>query len=141
MTSPNLAGFREAQGRLRQQLGTDATFSVPTAATYDPAEPIDPETGRPFDPFADPTVGTGEPREEVVRATVSDPAGQSDESVVSPAGRISVNAIVLDVDVADRVRIEGATHVTVFGDRFKVEEGRSSGLDVADRFLVYAERG
>lgn len=137
---PSLAAFRDAQSTLRQQLGTDATFYVPQPGSYDPAEPIDPETQRPFDPFADPTSGTGVPREEVVRVTVADPGKSTDDKVVSAAGPVFSNDIVLDVDIADETRIDGAAVVEVFGERYRVQEARRDGLTEAIRLLVYCEK-
>jgi hypothetical protein len=54
MPRPDTAGFADAQDRLRQELGVDAVFLIPTALVWPPGTPLDPETGKPFDPFLDP---------------------------------------------------------------------------------------
>ena len=51
---PDLDGFAEAQGRLRQMIGVDAVFLVDGEPIWPAGTPIDPETGKPYDPFLEP---------------------------------------------------------------------------------------
>lgn len=135
---PDLAAFRDAMSRLRRNLGTDATFHLPIAPTYDPAEPIDPETGRPYDPFATPAVAGGE-TDVIVRVTVTEnlPIPRRDDLQQTPIGRFASDMIGLDLDADDYPSVQHATAVTVHDQRFKVEDFRPSGLNGVDRYIAY----
>jgi hypothetical protein len=139
--APDLAGFRDAQSRLRTQLGTDATFLIPTDAQWAPGEPIDPETHRPLDPFADRVPGTGEPREEVVRVTVVESLGTADDAELTVRGPVASDNIVLELDAADYPRVLRARHVDVWDTRYVVDEFRPSGFVGPDRYLAFVTKG
>lgn len=133
---PNLAGFLDAQRQLRDDFGVDVTLRTPSAPTWDPAEPIDPETGRPYDPFAVPTAGEGF-TEDTIRALVIDPLGVGeDETVVGPAGRASTDTMILSVDPADRDALQAATDVIVRESRYRISEVRAQ----RSRLVAFLER-
>lgn len=46
----DIAGFKDAQVRLREQFGHDVPFYFASASTWPPGTPMDPETGLPYDP-------------------------------------------------------------------------------------------
>lgn len=143
-SAPDIQGFVTAQARLRETTGVDAVFHVPQAPTWDPDEPIDPETGRPYDPFAQPTAG-GDDVDEIVRcglvgAMVTGSVPRDDVS--RPAiGPIASDDVALDMDPADYLRVQEAREVTILGHRYRVQEMRPDGLaDTITRYFVYAQR-
>lgn len=134
--TPNMAGFAAAQTRKRKELGVDVDFVIPGIPTWDPAEPLDPETGRPYDPFATPAGGTAV-RVVTVRVVVIDSlGGGQDETVVSAAGRMSTDELVLSLEPADYATVTDATHAVVHGQRWKVTEARRQRI----RVLVFCGR-
>lgn len=141
--TPDLAGFADAQRRLRELFGVDAVFLIPNAATWDAGEPVDPETGRPYDPFATPTTG-GDFAQVTVRVSfVSRPLGSTRSAAgeigASPIGNIdeSVAALILDVDDYDAVK--NATRVVVNDHEWKIEQFRHDELAAMKRWLVFLE--
>lgn len=140
MTSPNLAGFREAQERLRQEMGVDVDFYIPNAATYPAGTQLDPETGRPHDPTIQPE--TGGDRETVTRhvALVSRPLPRNVEDPVETgwAGFRRGESAALSFSTAIYADIQAATACEVKGIEYKITEMiRDPGLD--DRYIAYLE--
>jgi hypothetical protein len=136
MATPDLSGFIERQDFLRSAFGVDVTLRTPAAPTWDPAEPIDPETGRPYDPFAVPTSGEGF-TEETVTALVIDPLGVGeDETVVGPAGRASTDVMILSFGIEDRAAVQAATEAIVRESRYRISEVRLQ----RSRIVAFLER-
>lgn len=52
---PSLAGFRDAQDRLRALTGELVTFLGPVQVTFPPGTRLDPQSGRPYDPTITPS--------------------------------------------------------------------------------------
>lgn len=91
---PDLAGFAEAQSRLRQKLGQDVAFYGPVTLTFPANTPLDPETGQPYDP------------------TISGSAASASGMV-----RCSVKRDVIHTQTVDTAAgIGGATHVVLLAD-------------------------
>lgn len=141
--TPNLAGFADAQRRLRELFGVTATFMTPNSSTWDASEPLDPETGRPYDPFATPATGGGFSTSAKTVSFVSRPLGSTrsakGELSASPIGNIdeSVAALILDVDDYDDVK--NATRVVVNDHEWKIEQFRHDELAAMKRWLVFLE--
>lgn len=141
--TPDVAGFADAQRRLRSQLGVNATFLIPAAVTWDPAEPLDPETGRPYDPFAEPASGGGFD-EQVARVSfVSRPLGSARTSAGAfgegPVGKVDQSVAALIVDVADYDRVKNATDVVVNDHQWEIQQFRHDELAANKRWIVYLE--
>jgi hypothetical protein len=76
MVEPDIAGWADAQDRLRQKLGTVVVFLIPPTLTpedYPADTSFDPETGLPFDPTIEHTSGEEPERVEVVASVVHRP--------------------------------------------------------------------
>src|SRR4051812_43827116 len=96
--------------RLRGTLGTDATFLIPPEATWPTGTPLDPETGRPYDPFLEPE-NPEEPTEVTVRVSfVHRPIDQTDPAG-SPIGAIDRGNAAVILTPAEHELVAHATRV------------------------------
>lgn len=143
MVAPDIAGFRAAQRRLRQVLGVDATFHIPVAATWAPGEAVDPETGRPYDPFATPASGGGFSDATVRVSFVSRPLGATrsahGEYAETPIGDVDTEVVALIVDADDYDTVKNATRVTVNGHLWQIETVRHDELAGDTRWIFFLE--
>lgn len=137
--TPNMAGFTDAQRRLRGAFGIDVTYHVPQAATF--TGDVDPESGGSFDPWEDPVSG-GNFDDVVVRCSVVNRplGGTTDSAEAAPIGLVASDRIALIVDMADIDSIIDATYLTIYEQRFKVTEKRPDSLGSAQRYIVYATK-
>jgi hypothetical protein len=137
---PDIAGFRDAQRRLREALGRDAVFHVPLAVTWGADVSLDPQTGRPYDPTIVPESGGGSTDVTKRVGLVMRPITQRDDQVAeeSPIGPRRDTLIAMAVEVEDFPDVQDATNVTLAGVGYTITETlRDPGLD--DRYIVYAE--
>lgn len=136
---PDLAGWREAQDRLREALGEDVTFSIPLPKTYDESVALDPETGEPYDPTVVPTSGGGF-TSVIVRATVVfHPIKRGDEDQVeqSAVGMMDIKNVALLVGEADYPGIQDAAEFVLHGRDYRITDMMPDGLVGIDRYVVY----
>lgn len=141
---PDLTGFREAQLTLIAKLGADVPFFTPVAETYPPGTPLDPESGKPFDPTVQPQASGF--ASAVVRAGVAIRpigGGLADSSIQNALGLLEEGQGVLlvpstDYDNAD---LDHATEVEVHGDRWEITQRTPDGIaNVDHRRLVYIKQ-
>lgn len=136
---PNVAGFRAAQARLRAALGVDAVFVIPAGGeTWPAGTPIDPETGRPYDPFLEPENPTA-PTEVTLRCSfVHRPLDTADPQAtpIGPADRGSA-ALVITED--DYPQVIGATRVRVGEETWDVQQFRFDVALTVPRYIAYLE--
>lgn len=137
--TPDIAGFRVAQDRLRQVLGRAVTFHVPEAPVYDPDVQLDPETGRPYDPTVVPTSGGGEADVTITVGIVTTVIESSDEADIEagPSGVRSSESAALIIAPADKPDIAGAGAFTLDGMRYAVIDLRFDGS--SDRWVCFGE--
>lgn len=136
MVEPNLPGYHEAQARLIEKLGADAEFDLPpTAVTWPADTALDPETGQPYDPTIEPESG-GDPSQATVKGTVIERTAK-EATELAAIGWVENADVALKIRPDDRPAIDGATHFTVFGERYAIRDIRPSGLDTPDGYLVY----
>lgn len=138
---PDIAGFFDAQARLRQQTGVDATFIIPTDPVWPPGTALNPETGKPFDPTVVAT-SAGVPVEVVVRCSILTrlvgAIGNPTED--RAGGSFSGGSIALGVPEERRDEIDGATDVTVADVRYRVKDIKPDpAFNDVRRFIVFAE--
>lgn len=142
--SPDVDGFIEAQRRLREKLGATAVFHITQAKTWDPDEPIDPETGRPFDPFAEPTAG-GEivdvrKRVSFVSRPLTSGRALGGDTSAAPIGVTDQSTAAVIVDIADYPDVKDAERVTIAQTMYDLELWRHDTLGPAERWIAYMER-
>lgn len=137
--TPNLAGFRDAQRRLRDAFGQDVTFRWPPTETWPEGTALDPESGRPHDPVVKPV--TSAPRSEVVKADVASSPGRKDNSDTTAFGELEVGDILLILNLEDGAVVAGATSFELpSGERYAIRATRDDGIGGIDRHLVFGER-
>lgn len=139
--APDLAGFREAQSRLRHLMGVVATFRVPVAPVWPAGTPLDPQTQRPYDPTVTPASGGGFTMVQKTVALVFRPIKVNVEDPVggdTSGGIRHRESIAMTLDVADYPDVQNASRVNLDGTEYKVTSIiNDPNLD--DRYIVFAE--
>lgn len=144
----NLAGFRDAQARLREQFGQTIPFFIPLEATWPAGTPLDPETGQPYDPTITPESGGDFAQLDIEKVSVVyRPMGLSrrgvEDDVRSTAiGRMEegMAALIIGPETWDD-EIENATEAIVNLERYTI---RQTDLDLdfgTGRHIIYLEQG
>jgi hypothetical protein len=139
MPRPDTAGFADAQDRLRQELGVDAVFLIPTALVWPPGTPLDPETGKPFDPFLDPVAPAANTEVTVRCSFVHSPLIGIDPAV-SPVGGGDLGSAALIVPLASYPTIRTATRVVIGEGTWDIQRFRYDLALSIPRYIAYLER-
>jgi hypothetical protein len=134
----DIAGFADAQQRLRERFGEPAVFLQPPQFTYPPGTPIDPETDRAYDPVLVPTASAQ--ASAAVNVTVAYQARARDETA-GPIGFSDRAHVMLIADLADRPLCEGAITVLLREDPYTITAMRPDGIGQLQRWLTYARKG
>jgi hypothetical protein len=132
--------------RLRTNFGQDVAFKVPVAKVWPAGTQLDPETSEPFDPAVEPLSGGGftdvVKHVGVITKPIS-PAHEGSDTRFASGGAFSDMDAVLDMAAADKVDVENATEVVLYGDRFDIVEIKpgslGGGTGPVDRYVVYLE--
>ena len=135
---PSLAGFVEAQETLRARMGVDAVFLIRGEQTWPPDTPLDPETGRPFDPFLEPDDPIADAVVVVRCSFVSRPV-QSEDPAASPIGAIDRGNAALIVDVDSHALVADAYRVRVGAEVYDVQDWRWDSVAGMERWIAYLE--
>lgn len=140
--SADLAGFKDAQRRLRENFGEAVTFHFPAVDTYPPGTPIDPETNKPYDPVIEPLTETA--ATTVVNCTVVFKAitrGSANGRAISTAiGWDETADVMLIADIDDRAKIDGAQEFTLRDGTWMVHATIEDGIGEVQRYLVYGRK-
>lgn len=136
--APDLAGFADAQRRLRGALGVDAAFVIREPASYGPDVPIDPANGRPYDPFAEPQTPATD-REVVKRVGFVGRGVGEGSAPLTPLGAIDAGNAALILDPADKPAVEDATTVRIGGETYRIEQWREDPSLRTPRWLCFLE--
>jgi hypothetical protein len=135
MTTPDIAGFQEAQDRLNDELGEDVTFIAVEPKVWPAGTPVDRETGEPLDPIIEPESGGGEIA-TVVRCTPIEGAIRAqDPTRISPSGVRDTEELVFSVKLVDTPLVADAVYVDHNGERYHVTDVKNDD----DRTLVFTE--
>lgn len=140
--APDLAGFADAQRRLRGGFGEDVVFLLPEEVTFPPDVPIDPETGLPYDPTIKP-IASGA-ASAVVNCDVAQRTTRLDVSGGDNQGQLGVlteGQVLLIADISASATIADAVRFEVRGDSYKVMSMRPDGIGGAQRWLTTGRRG
>jgi hypothetical protein len=138
---PDLAGFAEAQRRLRSRFGRVVTFYKPTDALYDPGVPIDQQTGQPFDPTIKPASGGALASASAVASVVYQPLqGTSrDRTLSDQLGRHSKLNKDLILDIGQRGIASGAVRFEIDGETWAIVDTKLDGVGALQRVVVFGE--
>lgn len=138
---PDIAGWLDAQDRMRVSTGQDVTFKLRNPPVYAAGVQLDPESGQPFDPTIDPISG-GDLTDVVkrvgvifrpVRGNVKD--DESDEA----GGAFLSSNVALDVAVADHAAIQDAVQFVLNGRDYRITDILPDGLTQVDRYLAFGQ--
>lgn len=132
---PDLDGFAEAQTRFRGQFGDLVTFYGDPVVTLPPGTPVDPETGRPYDPVVQ---GSAVVPSATATCNVAWQANQH-ESGQSPAGRMDRTDLMLICEPATSAIVASAREFDVHGQRFKIVASKRDSRWLT-RIVVYGRR-
>lgn len=141
MPSADIAGFADAQQRLRQQFGESCVFLQAPVFTYAGATPIDPDTGAPYDPVIQPT--SSAQASAAVNCNVAFVAmGRTSEDAdrEGAAGFADRTRVMLISDISDRALCEGAVTVLLRQHAYQVTSQKADGVGALQRWLTYARR-
>lgn len=139
---PDLAGYTEAQQRLRENFGEEVILLFPEEVTWPPGTPIDEETGRPFDPVvaASATVSP----EATINANVVfkavNRAGISGEAQATAMGWMETGDVMLIADISDKDTIDGAVRFRVRDMTWDVHATLEDGIGGVQRYLVFGKK-
>jgi hypothetical protein len=138
---PDLAGFAEAQQRLRDRFGRVVTFYRPSDALYSPDVPLDEQTGQPFDPTIRPASGGALASASATANVVYAPlAGTSrDKTVSDQLGRHSKLNKNLILGIEDQSVASGAVRFEVDGEHWKIVDVKLDGVGAIQRVVVFGE--
>lgn len=137
--TPDHAGFRDAQRRLREHFGEPVEFLTPAVRTYPEGTALDPETGEPYDPTVRPiTTSDGS---ATVSCTVAfrttRPDGAADFDAI---GVVEEAHVMLIADIDDRGACEPADRFIVRAERYRIVAQKPDGVGGVQRWLVYGRR-
>lgn len=135
MTGPDLAGFTDAQKRLREAFGERVTFVKPGVKTYPAGTKLDPETNEPMDPLIDP-IDAPETR-VVVNCNV---AYRTQPAEADTIGWHDVEHVRFIADIADRAKIDGAKTAEARGQTYEIVSTTPDGIGGVQRYLVEAHK-
>lgn len=142
--SPNIAGFKEAQERLRDKLGFDVTFYTPLPLTYPPGTPTDPETGVPYNPTIRPTASgfaSASVRCSVVNRVFGlSRTGVEDQTESTALGIMSNTSLGLIMSEEDWPDVDEATEFEHLGIRYEIRDDTPDSLGGATRHVVVGEQ-
>lgn len=137
--APNIAGFVDAQVRLRTAFAEEVTFVWAPADTWPDGTVLDPETGKPMDPLVQPSSST--PHTLTVQANVAyRTVGTNGQSAETAVGTFEEGDIlVIQASVAGTAT-EGAVEFIARGERWRVTRTVLDGIGGVQRHLTYGDR-
>lgn len=136
---PDVAGVADAQVRLRAALGVDAVFVIPVSGeTWPAGTPLDPETGRAYDPFLEPETFTAAVEVTVRCSFVHRPLAEADPAA-SPIGAVDRGSAALILTPVDYATVSEATRVRVDVETWDVQQFRSDVALGVPRWIAYLE--
>lgn len=141
--TPDLAGFVDAQQRLRDNQGEDITFFYPVEVTFAPGTPIDAQTGRPYDPMVEPVASaqaSGMIRCGVAFRALSRSGTGTGEADVGAAGYFDTDHVMLNAPIYAASAASAAVSFVARGEQYKVTAQKDDGIGVVARRLIYGRR-
>jgi hypothetical protein len=137
-SGPDPEALADAMLRLRDQLGVDAVFVIPGEQAWPEGTPLDPETGRPFDPFLEPETTT-DAQEITLRCSfVHRPLAQADPQT-SPIGAMDTGSAALIVAQADYPQVADARRARVGEEVWDIQLWRHDTALRVGRWIAYLE--
>lgn len=140
--APDVTGYVASAQRLREQLGTLATFEIPVNPVWPEGTKINPDTELPFDPTIKPTSGEFTTVEKMVLIILKQgsPLRPQSDTYWEQVGEMSGMDIIVDMAPADWATVELASEMVVNGLTYKIQEAKPFSIgDTLYRWLVYGK--
>jgi hypothetical protein len=139
-TTPDIAGFLDAQRRLISATGSDVAFIMVAPKTYAADVALDPETGEPYDPTVVPTSGGDETRLTITAGVVLNAVQPNDPVLATPSGERRTEDCALLVPSDLHLLVDDAVAFELNGIRYKLTEWLPDSLaSQQDRWIAYGE--
>lgn len=134
---PDLAGFADAQERLRTHFGELVVFLRPPEFEWPVDTELDPETLKPYDPMIEPTVTA-----QASAGVNCDVAfkGRDEDIEWSALGLTEAEDVLLISSIAAASAASGAESAIVRGEEYLVVAQRPDGIGGIQRFLSALRR-
>lgn len=134
--APDLAGFADAQERLRNAFGEECQFLQKASVTFGVDVAIDPETNLPFDPFEAPS-SSGQASASGLCTVAFRARGLDNKDEASPAGWMAGAHVLLISSSGLLPMVSGAVTVEVRDARYKVISMKLDGIGGVQRLVTY----
>lgn len=133
---PDLAGFAEAQGRLRDHFGEVVVLLRPTAHSWPSGTPLDPESGEPFDPVLA-AQGSASMASAQITANIAErPFGRADVEWTNIGAR-ETDDVMLIADVGASAALASATRFEARGTHYEMRSWRFDGIGGIQRAIAF----
>jgi hypothetical protein len=132
---PDLAGFAAAQERHRELFGEDVLFLFAATEEWPAGTPLDPESGRPYDPTVE-AVASAQ-ASAVVRCNVAYRGGLVDDARFEAVGVFEASDVLCIAPSAAASAIEPAVSFVARGERWQLTRTMFDGVAGVQRLLVY----
>lgn len=136
---PDLQGFADAQAALQEAFGLDCVFLVAGEQTWPAGTPLDPETGKPYDPFLEPDDPQGD-TEITVRCSFVHKPLQGIDPAQSPIGPGDLGDAALLIPLDKYQSIKKATRVRIGEELWDIQQFRYDVALTIPRWIAYLER-
>jgi len=136
--APDLAGFAEAQSRLRTHFGEPVLFIWPAEKTWPPGTKLDDETGEPYDPMIEPV--STDPDERLALGDVARRPFQHEDVEFSAPGMVEREHVMVAMDGGYASAASAADSFIVGGSEYELPSGRFDGIGELQRYLAFGRR-
>lgn len=142
---PDLQGFRDASVRLREEMGRDLVFLLPTETVWPEGTILDPETQEPYDPTIVP-MASGWASATATALVVLPGGNVKGDSVVNTfVGLMEEGDAAVIVSAAEygSANLDAATRVVIWDEEFDItqaDDDSVGGNADADRVIMHARQ-
>lgn len=136
---PDLAGFADAQDRLRDHFGELVVFIAPTEHTWPSGTPIDPETGQPYDPVVAAQGSASSSSAALYANVAARPYGRADVEWTSVGAR-DVDEVMLIADTSASAVMASAASFVVRDTSYKLSSWQLDGVGGVQRAIAFGRQ-
>jgi hypothetical protein len=133
--TPDLAGFADAQQRLRLLFGEVVVFLGEVTVEFPDGTALD-MNGNPYDPTIEPTASAQASASARCSVAAKPTVAFGSEEQPSQAGIIETGHLTLIADIADRALIEDKSHAIVRERRWLIGSIKPDGIAGIQRLVI-----
>lgn len=142
---PDLNGFKNASVRLREAMGRDVVFLLPTETVWPEDAVLDPETHEPYDPTIVPTASGFASATATALAVLPGGNVKGDSVVNTFVGTMEEGeaAVIVSASAFETANLDRATRVVIWDESFDITQADSDsvgGNDDPDRVIMHARQ-